>query len=214
MPVIHGVSASPFVRKVRVALEEKGLEYDLEPVMPGNVPDSFRKLTPVGKVPVYVDGELVLPDSSVICAYLERTHPEPRLYPADDAQYGRALWFEEYADTKIVEVVAPVFSQRFVQTKLMKQPSDEAIVAQHLEVLIPPVLDYLESQLREDAWMVGDDFGIADISIGTVFVNLRHGGEAVDAARWPRLRAYLDRVHARPSFERLIEEEVAAFGDL
>ena len=120
MPVIHGVSPSPFVRKVRVFMIEKGLEYELEPVMPGNVPDSFRKISPLAKVPVYEDGEFSLPDSSAICAYLERAHPEPPLYPDDARQLGHALWLEEYADTKLVEVLGPVFSQRFIQRVLFK----------------------------------------------------------------------------------------------
>jgi glutathione S-transferase len=211
MPVIHGVSPSPFVRKVRVAMAEKGLDYELEPVMPGNVPDSFREISPLGKIPVYQDGDFVLPDSSAIIAYLERAYPEPSLYPKDARDLGRALWFEEYADTKMIEVISPVFSQRFIQRVLFKQESDEAIVEQQMTQLVPPVFDYLEGQVPETGWMVGDAFGIADIALGTTFVNLRHGGESIDATRWPRLSAYADRVLARESFATLIAEEEAAF---
>ena len=209
--VIHGVSPSPFVRKVRVAMVEKGLPYELEPVMPGNVPDSFRKISPLGKVPVYQDGEFWLPDSSVIVAYLERAHPEPPLYPADAKALGRALWLEEYADTKVVEVFGPIFSQRFLQRVLFKQESDEALVEEQLRTLVPPVLDYLETESPEEGWMIGGAFGIADVALGTTFVHLRHGGEAIDPARWPRLAAYADRVLARESFASLIAEEEAAF---
>ena len=211
MPVIHGVSPSPFVRKVRVAMIEKGLPYELEPVMPGNVPDSFQKISPLKKVPVYQDGEFSLPDSSVIIAYLERAHPEPPLYPSDPQLYGRALWFEEYADTKVVEVLGPIFSQRFLQRVLFKQPSDEALVEQQMTLMVPPVLDYLESEAPESGWLVGDHFGIADIALGTAFVHLRHGGEWIDPDRWPRLSAYAGRVLERESFASLIAEEEAAF---
>jgi glutathione S-transferase len=211
MPVIHGVSPSPFVRKVRVAMSEKGLDYDLEPVMPGNAPESFKKISPLAKVPVYQDGEFVLPDSSVIVAYLERAHPEPPLYPSDARDLGRALWFEEYADTKIVDVIGPIFAQRFIQRLLFKQESDEAIVERQMTLMVPPVFDYLESEVPEEGWMVGDAFGVADISLGTTFVQLRHGAEQIDAARWPRLAAYAGRVLARESFAELIVEEEAAF---
>lgn len=211
MPVIHGVSPSPFVRKVRIFMMEKGLPYELELVMPGNVPESFKKISPLKKVPVYQDGEFHLPDSSCICAYLERAHPAPPLYPADARELGRALWFEEYADTRIVDVLTPVFSQRFVQRVLYKQPSDESVVEQQMTAIVPPVFDYLESEVPETGWMVGADFGIADIALGTTFVQLRHGGEAVDAARWPRLAAYAERVLARDSFATLVAEEEAAF---
>ena len=209
--VIHGVSPSPFVRKVRVAMIEKELPYELEPVMPGNVPDSFRKISPLAKVPVYQDGEFSLPDSSVIIAFLERQYPEPPLYPSDARELGRALWFEEYADTKIVDAIGPVFSQRFIQRVLFKQESDEAIVAEQMQVIVPPVFDYLDSEAPAQGWMVGEAFGVADIALGTTFVQLRHGGESIDPARWPRLAAYADRVLARESFASLVAEEEAAF---
>ncbi len=226
MPVLYGVSPSPFVRKVRGALSEKGIEYELEAVMPGNTTERFRAISPLGKIPVYQDGDFTLPDSSVICAYLERTHPDPALYPTEAREYGRALWYEEYADTKLVEVIGPIFSQRVLQTIIFKQPCDEAIVERQLATLIPPVFDYLEQELeqqleqelegemRDDRWLVGDSFGIADLSIGSMFVSLRHAKESVDHARWPRLGAYVDRVHARPSLAALIAEEEASLASL
>jgi glutathione S-transferase len=212
MPIVHGVSASPFVRKTRVFLAEKGLDYELEPVMPGMVPPEFRKMSPLSKVPVYQDGDFVLPDSSAICAYLEKQHPEPALYPSDPKTFGRAIWYEEYADTKLVEVCTAVFFQRFVQVKMYKQAADEEVVRQALTELIPPVFDYLEGEVSESEGMLEGRFTIADISMASPFVNLMHGGEQVDSARWPRLAAYVERTLARPSFRALIEEEQAAFG--
>jgi glutathione S-transferase len=55
--------------------------------------------------------------------------------------------------------------------------------------------------------MVGSRFSVADIALGSQFVNLMHAGERVDAGRWPNLAAYVERIHARPSFKALIEEE-------
>jgi glutathione S-transferase len=52
---------------------------------------------------------------------------------------------------------------------------------------------------------------IADLAVASPFVNYAHAGEAVDAKRWPQLAAYLKRVHSRPSFKALIEEEAQAF---
>ena len=214
MPVLHGVSPSPFVRKVRVVLIEKGIDYELESVMPGSTSDAFQKISPLGKVPVYQDGDFALPDSSVICAFLERSHPEPSLYPSEPRDYGRALWFEEYADTKLVEVIAPIFSQRVLQTIIYKQVCDEAIVERQLETVIPPVFDYLDAEVPADGWLVGGAFGIADASLGAMFVGLHHAGESVDRSRWPQLSAYLERLHARPSLAALIAEEEASLAAL
>ena len=93
--VLHGVSGSPFVRKVQVVLAEKGIPYEQETVMPINVSAEYRKISPLGKVPALVHDGKALSDSSVICAYLERIHPTPALYPADPYEFARALWFDE-----------------------------------------------------------------------------------------------------------------------
>ena len=187
-PTIHGVNASPFVRKVRVAMLEKGLEYDLEPVMPIGVSDEFKKLSPLGKIPVYQDGDFVLPDSSCIIAYLERLHPEPRLYAADDEEDGHALFFEEFGDTRLVDHLTGVFFQRVVRSKIMKQKPDETLVEHALSVLVPPLFDFLELKVSDADGIVGGRFSIADIGIASPFVNFNHAGESVDAERWPAWR--------------------------
>jgi glutathione S-transferase len=81
MPTLYGVGLSPFVRKVRVVLSEKGIPYDHDPAMPANPDPEYRKMSPLGKVPAFRDGDHAFSDSSVICQYLERRHPEPALYP-------------------------------------------------------------------------------------------------------------------------------------
>jgi glutathione S-transferase len=214
MRKIHGVNASPFVRKTRVALAEKGLDYELVPVMPMGVSEEFKKISPLGKIPVYEEDGYTLPDSSCICAYLERVHPEPPLYPSDPKQYGRALFYEEYGDTKLAEVLGTVFFQRVVVAKIMKQTPDEGVIANALSERIPPVLDYLEREVGDGEGIVGGRFSIADVALASPFVNFAHAGEHVDAGRHPRLAAYLERVHGRPSFKGLIEEEKAAFASM
>src|SRR5688572_18439337 len=74
---IHGVPISVHTRKVILAALEKNLEFANEPVIPFQPPAGWDKLSPTGKIPVAQYGELLLRDSSVICAYLERRHPEP-----------------------------------------------------------------------------------------------------------------------------------------
>jgi glutathione S-transferase len=86
---------------VILAAKEKGIAYENEAVIPFTPPPGWDELSPTGKIPVATDGDLLLPDSSVICAYLERTRPNPPLYPADTRDYVQALWFEEFADGTI-----------------------------------------------------------------------------------------------------------------
>jgi glutathione S-transferase len=213
MNVLHGASASPFVRKVRVALQEKGIAYDLDPVMPFNVSDEFKKMSPLGKVPCYTPKEGVnIPDSSVIVAYLERTNKNSPLYPENAEDYARALFIEEYGDSALVAALGTIFFQRVVGPMFMGQKTDETVIANALEKQIPPLLAWLDEQIKGKEFFVGDRLTIADIAIASPFVNFMHAGEKIDAAKYPNLAAFLDRMHSRPSFKALIEEEKALFG--
>lgn len=211
MPKVYGIALSPFVRKVRVALAEKGIAYDHDPVIPVNVSAEFRKISPLGKIPAFEDGGHTLADSSVICAYLERTRPTPALYPSDPYDYARALWFEEYADGGITPIAGPkVFLQRVVGPKFFQQKTDEAIVAKAVNEELPPMFDYLEGQLRGGGTtFVGKQFTIGDIGVASIFVNLEHAGVTIDAKRWPKLGHFLAAAFERPSFRALIKEERA-----
>lgn len=212
MATLYGAGLSPFVRKVRVVLAEKGVAYDHDPVVPFNVSAEFKAISPLGKIPAWRDEHGTLCDSSVICAYLEKVHPAPALYPSDPYDYARALWLEEYADSAMVAVAgAKIFFPRVVAPRFFNQPPDEAAIEKVIAEEVPPLFDYLEGQLAGE-WLVGDRFTIADVSVGTIFVNLRHAGVTPDAGRWPKLARWVARVQERPSFRALIDEDRAALG--
>ena len=86
MPKLHGANLSPFVRKVRIALAEKGIEYEHEQVLPFGQTPEYMALSPLGKVPCYQDGDVTIPDSSVIIDYIDHVEPNPPLYPTDPGQ--------------------------------------------------------------------------------------------------------------------------------
>lgn len=213
MLTLYGASPSPFVRKVRVALAEKGIKYDHDPVNPFSPGPEYKKISPLGKIPAIRDGDLTLADSSVILAYLERKHPEPALYPADAQAYGRALWFEEYADSALVQVIGPkIFFQKLLRPLFMQQPTEEAVVKTAVEEELPPLFDYLESEVGAGKGFGGEDLTVGDIAVASMIVNLKLSGFAIDPRRWPTLAAHVERVHARPSFAALIAEDRATFG--
>src|SRR5271157_833859 len=152
--VVLGGSVSPFVRKVRVALAEKGLEYQHEQVNPYAPPAGWRELSPLGKIPAFKDGERTLADSSVICAYLERRSPQPALYPSDPYEYARALWFEEYMDGGFVpvggaKVFRPLVLKPLFGGKPEADPADEAEARKVVDEELPTFWDYLEDQLDD-----------------------------------------------------------------
>jgi glutathione S-transferase len=208
---IYGSTVSPFVRKVRVVMAEKGLEYSIDPVSPFRAPPEFRDISPLGRIPAFRDSDLPEPnhlcDSSVICDYLEHKYPSPALYPSDPYQRARALWFEEYADSILAETTGRGFFFERIVKKILKSETDEAVCQATLTQKLPPLFDYLDGQIGGNEYLCGGAFSIADIAVATMLVNFEHAGGEVDAARWPKLAAYVKRIHARPSFNACIAEE-------
>jgi glutathione S-transferase len=215
---IHGAPLSPFVRKVRVVLAEKQLEYKIDPISPFSPPADFEKLSPLKRIPVLRDDsegpDALLPDSSAICAYLEKKHPTPALYPSKPFDYGRALWFEEYADSDFVATTGLGMFRPVVVNMLMKKAADMAMAEDTWNTKVPHFLDYYESELQGKTWFVGDSYSIADISVASPFVNVAHAGFAPDPAKYPNLSRFLKTVLARPSFAACIAHEKKAVAPL
>jgi glutathione S-transferase len=212
-----GGSVSPYVRKVRVVLAEKGLDYEQEQVNPFAAPPGWRDISPLGKIPVLKDGDRTLVDSSVIAAYLEKRFPTPALYPSDPYDYARALWFEEYMDGGVVPQLGPKIFLPLVLQPLMsggKAPSDEAeaLARKAFEEDAAHFFVYLEKELGDSDHFVGNQLTIADIAVASPLVNTRHAGYAPSRAKFPKLRAFLDRMWSGPSFKKCIDEETPIFG--
>jgi len=208
---IYGSTVSPFVRKVRVVMMEKGLEYALDPVSPFAPPPEFLEISPLKRIPAFRDTDVPEPnhlsDSSVICDYLENKFPKPALYPSDPFQRARALWYEEYADSALAQAMGRGFSFERVVKKIMRAPVDEELCQKTLTETLPPMFDYLEKEIGDKEYLAGGAFSIADITVCTMLVNFEHAGGEVDPAKWPMLAAYVKRILARPSFKTFIDEE-------
>ncbi len=209
MMKLYGVPLSPFARKALLALEYKGLEYENVPTFPGDSSPEFRAISPLGKIPVLDHDGFTIPDTSVICRYLDRVAPEPSLYPADPRQEARACWLEEYADSRLVENCAGIFQERLLKPKLMKQATDEARLAGIIEQTLPECLTYLESQVPDSGYLVGDSLSIADLAVVTCFIQAQYGDYEVDGASYPKLRRYLDAALGSPLVRKRMESERA-----
>jgi len=207
---IIGSYISPYVRKVLAVLALKGIDYDIDPIVPFFGSDRFSAISPLRRIPVYSDGDVTLCDSTVICEYLEDRHPEPALYPHDPADRARARWLEEFADTRMGEVIIwRLFNQVAINPRVFGVPTDDAVLAHAREVELPHVLDYLESQLPAQGFLFGA-IGVADIAIAAFFRNAAFSRYRVDAARWPRTAAFVERALGHECFERLVPYEKAS----
>ena len=197
---IIGSFVSPYVRKVLACMHLKGLAYEVDPITPFFGNDEFRRLSPLSRIPVLIDGDFCTSDSSVICAYLDEAYPGAPLLPADPKDRARARWLEEFADTRLGDVfIWGLFYQRIVRPLVWGEPTDEQRVAKTLNQDAPAALDYLEGVLPETGWLFGN-FGLADIAIATFFRNAAYAGFEPDPDRWPRVAAFVRRALAHDAF--------------
>jgi len=207
---IVGSFLSPYVRKVLVVLRVKGVPYEVDPIVPFFGDDRFSQISPLRRVPVLIDEQATLSDSSVICEYLEDRYPEPALRPADIVLRARARWLEEFADSRMGEVfIWQLFNQLAIGPAVFGRPPAPAALEKTLNVDVPHVLEYLEQEIPAAGFVCGV-LSVAHISIASFFRNAQFVRFQVDAARWPRTAAFVERVLAHEAFAELrpIEERL------
>lgn len=207
--LIVGSYLSPYVRKVLVCLELKGIAYEVDPIVPFLGDDRFSTLSPLRRVPVLVDGDLVIADSSVICQYLEDLRPTPSLLPADIRDRARARWLEEFADTRMGDVfIWRLFNQVAIRPAVWGEKGDRALVEKTLQEDVPAVLDYLEGEAPAEGFRFGG-LSLADIAPACFFRNAAFARFQIDPARWPRAAGWMGRTLATPAFAKLAALENA-----
>jgi len=190
---IIGGPASPYVRKVLAALQWKGIAFEIDPIVPFYGNDEFSRLSPLRRIPVLIDGDVTLCDSSVICQYLEDHHPEKPLYPSDIGVRARARWLEEYGDSRVGDVfIWKLFYDAVIAPGVFgaeRNPEKRAAV---LATELPEVMDYLEAQMPAHGYLCGT-LSIAELGLVPHFANLAWARAEPDWTRWPKTGAWLKR---------------------
>jgi glutathione S-transferase len=210
--MLFGAPVSPYVRKVMAYAVEKGIDLPLTPTGLGDTNPEFLAASPFKKMPAFTDGDFSISDSTAIVTYLEAKYPTPAMIPADPANRARVIWFDEFADTILTSAAGPIFFNRIVMPKFMNQEGDLALAAKCETEALPPVLHYIEGVIPASGFLVGDALSLADISVASPFVNAEHAGVKIDAAKYPKLSAWIAAMHARPSFAPWIARERKMLG--
>lgn len=206
--IVYGSSISPFVRKVLAFAAEKGLEIESKPLGLNSEDPDFLSASPFRKIPAFRDGDFSIADSSAIIAYLDALKPEPELIPADPRSRARTIWFDEFADTILGICGTKMFFNRIVSPKFLKREGDLALAEKSEREELPPMLDYLEREIPESGFLVGDRLTLADIAVASPFANFRHMGLDCLKGR-TKLASYVDAILARPSFKSWVDREAA-----
>ncbi|HEX6661097.1 MAG TPA: glutathione S-transferase family protein [Sphingomicrobium sp.] len=204
---IIGSYVSPYVRKVLACMNLKGLAYEIDPITPFFGNEEYERISPLRRIPVLVDGDVSICDSSVICAYLDDAYPERPLLPDNASDRAKARWLEEYADTRLGDVfIWGLFYQKVVRPAVWGEPGDEERIARTLTEDVPGTLDYLEGELPRSGFLFGE-IGLADIAVASFFRNAAYAGFEPDSARWPMTASFVERTLAHPCIAALLPFE-------
>jgi glutathione S-transferase len=191
----------------RWTLQELGIPFE-SVIVDGrkgeNRTPEFLKLNPAGKLPVLVDGELVLNESVAICLYLCAKHPQGGLLPADLAtrtELDRWLWFTV---TELEQPLWRMARHTFLYPPEKRSPADKALAAEDFA----PMAAVVEEHLSGRQYVVGERFSVADIVLAYT-LDWADTNQLLVAL--PSARAYLERMYARPKAALRI---AAAFASL
>lgn len=204
---IIGSPLSPYVRKVLVIAQLKGLDYALDPIVPFYGNDAFSQLSPLRRIPVLIDDAVTLTDSTVIGEYLNERYPTPALLPDSAVARARARWLEEFSDTRMGEVfIWRLFNEVAIKPAVWGESPDERRLAKTLGEEVPQILDYLESQLPEKGFLF-ETVSLADIAIASFFRNASFARFRIDGGRWPHTAGFVDRILGLEGFQHLMPIE-------
>ena len=199
MIVLYDYPDCPYCQKVRVVLAEKDLEFERKPVdlRKGEQRTAeFLKLNPYGKVPVLVDDDVIVYDSTLINEYLDEEYPNPMLMPEDSAGRAQVRMLEDlsdnlflpWADVLLAEVHKP-------------EAERDAEKCHRYQGEMVRILTRLETQLRGRDYLVGE-FSLADIAFVPRLMILPQLGVEVDS-RLQNVAAWIARLRERPSIKAL-----------
>jgi glutathione S-transferase len=199
---------SPQCRKVRVALLEKRLEFDLRAENVWERRDEFLALNPASDIPVLVETNgTALSGSDAICEFLDEVHPEPPLIghqPIARAEVRRLVhWFDEKFNAEVTEnLVGEKMTKRYLGKG---GPSSKAVRAGHAN--IHSHLDYIGYLTERRTWLAGDDFSLADIAAAAHLSSIDYLGD-VPWAEHEEAKDWYARIKSRPSFRSILEDNI------
>jgi len=214
MLVVHHLNNSRSQR-VLWLLEELGVPYEIVPhtrhPKTDFAPPEVRKLHPLGKLPIVVDGDLVIAESGAVMEYLVETYGQGRMIPPPgSAERLRYRYWMHYAEGSGMQpLLLKVIFDRIEAAKLpfylkpMVRALSRGVKASFVEPQLKLHLDFLEAELARSEWFAGDELTAADLQMSFVVqAAAAYGG--LDETR-PRLMAFQQKIEARPAWARSVE---------
>lgn len=204
-PVVFGAPYSVYVRAVRRSLEEKGVEYKLEPVdifAAEGVPSEHRFRHPFGKIPAFEHEGFCLYETGAITRYVDEVFSGPRLQPENPRQRARMNQIISVLDSYAYRTfVWDIYVERVLRPAKGER-SDETRIAAALP-RAELCLSALSDLMGESSWLAGPQISLADLHAAPMVALFRSTpeGERLLASK-ERLGNWWTRISARPSFVR------------
>jgi len=214
MLTVHHLNNSRSQR-VLWLLEELGVPYEIARYQrdPRTMfaPPSLRKVHPLGKSPVVTDGDLTIAESGAIIEHVVERYGKGQLAPPAGAPARRRYtYWLHYAEGSLMPLLVTklVFSRLPALSPFFVRPVVRALVKTvnrgYLDPQLRQHLGFLEGELTKSAWFAGEEFSAADVQMSfPVEAAAARGGGGPDL---PRLHAWLERIHARPAYQRALEK--------
>jgi glutathione S-transferase len=196
---LYQVAKCPYAHRARIALEEKGLRYEVEYFQPQQRPAELTRLSPDARSPTLYDAahETWVWDSLVVCEYLDERYPVNPLLPADPGARAQARLLIREAESKAVAVGFPI-----VEELVHRRPAEpnQARITETLTQL-RAALQPWNARLEHRPYLLGDSFSLVDIALYTPLYSLLGlvGPRAEPTVSLPHLLAWRERISARPS---------------
>jgi glutathione S-transferase/RNA polymerase-associated protein len=207
MPIVYEHPLSPYAQKVKIALAEKGVAFELRmpDILGGSDREEFLRVSPRLEVPALIDGDTAIFDSTIILEYVEDRWPEPPLLPKAPAERARARMIEEVCDTYYEAINWAIMEIRAFQRAT--GATADALLARATEQTAG-VQAWLTNHLGRAEFFGGTRFGWADCAVAP----LVHASATVGnpPAEGSALASWLDRIRARPSVASTFEAAAAS----
>jgi len=199
----------PFSRKVRLALSEKGIAFDLVREDPWSASDAFYALNPAGRTPVLHDPErnLTLIDSQAICEFFEETVEQSPLIVGNAASRAEirrlvALFDEAFFG----DVTLPLLHERMKKRLVLREPPSSAVLRGAMR-LAHEHLDYIDWLLDNRRWLAGARISLADFAAAAQ-ISVADYLEGVDFDGHENAHAWYRVMKSRPSFRPLLTQKM------
>jgi glutathione S-transferase len=195
------------LEELEIPYEVKRYERDATTML---APAALKAVHPLGKSPVITDGDVTLAESGAIIEYLAGKYAGGRLVPpANTPERLRYTYWLHYAEGSLMPplLMSLIFSRvRNAPAPFFVRPIARGIADKVMNSFVSPNiklhLDYLEGELGRTAWFAGNEFSAADVQMSfPLEAAATRGG--LDGSR-PKLKAFLERIHARPAYQRAL----------